>query len=233
MPISRSFLMPLGLAVLASPGFAQIAGVATRSALFPSDTINWSALGGDFTFLPDEFTISTTGGSTVLVFNALAGDNIIVENGESAFGNFNPGEILLYTEAAPITINPDDLISGAGFNIQAGVYGAFTAQVSAYGEGDAFLGSVSIAGLSTETPDGSAVFLGFSSVSTNVDYFKIELTSAVDSLTQIAINSVSFGGPGGGFTPVPEPSTYGAFAVLGLAGLVMHRRFTKRRRSAA
>ena len=116
---------------------------------------------------------------------------------------------MTFTLASPIT--------GAGLNVQADAYGAFTAKIEAFAGGSS-LGSFTVNGFSSNAADGSAPFLGFRSSSANVTSFTVSMTASLGDPNAFAVNAASF------VTAVPEPSTYAAFAALGLVGFGIWRK---------
>ena len=119
-----------------------------------------------------------------------------------------------------------NLISGAGFNVQADYPGAFTFRLEAFGANGLSLGSVTEAGFSN-TVVGTAIFIGFVSPFTDVDKFVATLVSSTGGPSNFAINTLVLAGEvaaPAGPTPVPEPSVYGLVGVLVVIGLIGRER---------
>jgi hypothetical protein len=220
----------LSLLVLsAGVAFAQTSLVTSSAALNPNDSVDWSQFAG--ATVPSGSVATTANASTVTVSlaNPSASFNR-VNQAVSWSGNFLPNEPLLWSfNTGAITVDPSLLVFGAGTQIQADYFGAFTAQIQAFDSLNNLIGSVSASGSSTSANDGSALYIGFTST-TAVDYFKILLTSAVVTTEDFSIGHLDLLTEGRNpppVTPVPEPSTYGLMAGAALAGLGLLRRRRK------
>jgi hypothetical protein len=215
------------------PGFAQLNLVNTRAAFPTTDSVNWSLLGPAFTTVSSPFTIATTGGSTVSVSHA-PGTLFERRNQTTGgwFGNFSVGNALLWNRGdnGAVTFDPANLISGAGFNVQSNVHGAFTLKLEAFDAAEGLIGSVIKNGVS-DLNVGTAIFIGFMSDSLNVDKFVATLVSAAAGPSDFAINTMALSGTVQSLNvAVPEPSVYGlvgVFAILALVGRERLRRHTE------
>jgi hypothetical protein len=217
-------------AALCLPAFAQLELITSRAAFPTSDTVVWSQLGTAFTTVTSPFTAATTGGSTVTVsHNPGALFERRNQNTGGWTGNFGFGDALLWNGGADngsITVDPANLISGAGFNVQADFPGPFTFRLDVYGIGGGLLGSVTEAGFSNAVI-GSAIFIGFTSPWADVDKFVATLVESTGGPSNFAINTLALSaGAGGGASPaaVPEPSVYGLMGAVVVMGLVVRER---------
>lgn len=218
---------PLQLAALAAFALAaataraQILAVPDRASLGANDILDWASVGGNGTSLNSPLAATSTGGLGVTVTTQSGNANALARLTQSVdwLGDFSPGDEVLYSvESGPMTFTLASPIAGAGLNVQASYFGPYTAKIEAFAGGSS-LGSFTVNGNSSSASDGSAAFLGFRSSSANVTSFTVSLTAAVDGTTDLfAVNAASF------VTAVPEPSTYAAFAALGLVGFGIWRK---------
>jgi hypothetical protein len=218
----RLAALVVGVSLLgASSSFAALVGVDNRAALSATDSVLWSALGGDLTPLTSPTATTTTNGVDVTVdgpsaftlfsgstFNAdfLADDTVLsafdlVDTEEGVFG--------------PIRLTFATAQSGAGAQIQSNAAGSFIGTIRAFGAGGTLLGSYSADGLNGQNGDGSALFLGVRSDAN--DIFAVEFD--IMRSTGFAINDVSLVR-----TPdVPEPMSL-TLVLLGTGFAVSRRR---------
>lgn len=197
----------VGLAVVCSaPLKADVLAIATTRAGF-NDTAIWP--GTCQQDLPSVSTTSTNGvGVTATDATGGIDTDTQVPPGcayDGWFGNFAPGDHLLYTGAAfgtgsgPMTTVFSRPVSGVGAQYMNDDYGPFTAQISLY-NGATLLGSFTEPGVSDGAADNSAIFLGA------IDLSGADITSAVFSVVgsgDFAINQLSL--REGPLAPVPEP----------------------------
>ncbi|HEX2854994.1 MAG TPA: hypothetical protein VHO24_17300 [Opitutaceae bacterium] len=229
----RGFTVILALAATSFPAVAQLSGISSRAAFPTTDSVNWSLLGPPFITANNPFVIATTGGSSVWVSHA---PGALFERRNQTtggwIGNFAFGEALLWNRGdnGSITFDPANLISGAGFNVQADVHGAFTFQLDAYDTTGGLIGSVTRSGMS-DINLGTAIFIGFTSAYLDVDKFVGTLTSSVGGGSNFAINSLALSSSAPvapvGAEAVPEPSVYGLMGVLVILGLVGRERLRR------
>lgn len=222
--------LPRRLATLAgalllatSAAQAQVTFVATRVALGAGGSTDWAALGSAFTTVGNPFTAATTVPGLNVTVGMPSSNFERRDQGTGWSGNFAPGDALLWTRGAagPISLSFSSLIAGAGANIQADSYGAFTGSISAYDASNALLGSFTLPGNSTANGDGSAIFLGIQSAQQNIARVDFDLVRQGD----LAINDVSIAAA---TTTTPEPGTY-LLLTTGLAaiGVVARKRRTR------
>ncbi len=216
---------PLRLAALAAFALAaataraQILAVPDRASLGANDTLDWASVGGQYSDFDSPLAATSTGGLGVTVTTELGTSPALIRLNQSSgwLGNFSPGDKLLVSVGGPMTFTLASPITGAGLNVQADAYGAFTAKIEAFAGGSS-LGSFTVNGFSSNAADGSAPFLGFRSSSANVTSFTVSMTASLGDPNAFAVNAASF------VTAVPEPSTYAAFAALGLVGFGIWRK---------
>jgi hypothetical protein len=148
------------------------------------------------------------------------------DEGDGWVGNFNFLDQLLWNQGNgnPITIvdlsNP---ISGAGAQIQADVFGPFTATIFAY-SGNTLLGSFSEDGVSNTNGDGSAIFIGVLDTSAEITSIAFSV-SDVNGSNNFAIDTLELVDS---TTSIPEPASLllASSALVGLA-LISQKRSSK------
>lgn len=220
-----------GLLALGGTAFGQLQLVTSRAAFPTTDTVSWSLLGPPYTTMASPFVIATNGGSSVTVSHDPGA--LFERRNQSTggwTGNFNFGAALLWNGGGnngSITFDPANLISGAGFNVQADFPGAFTFRLDAYGIDGGLLGSVTEAGFSNAVI-GTAIFIGFTSPQSDVDKFVATLVESTGGASNFAINTLALSG-GASSSPaspsaVPEPSVYGMMGALVVMGLMARER---------
>ena len=223
----------VGLLATSFPLFGQLSLVTTRAAFPTTDTVNWAILGAADIHInyPSPITVATVGGSTVTVSHANSSPFLRYDQGNGWGGTFPTGAILLFSGGnfGPVTFNPAQLISGAGFNVQSDAPGPFSFRLDAYRADETLIGSVTRS--SSSGGNIAPIFIGFTSLSANVDFFVATLTSSTDLPGQFAINTLALSGPSAqetpGVVPVPEPSFYGVVGALVVFGLVGRERLRR------
>jgi hypothetical protein len=224
----KILLLPI---VLASVGVLAQADVLVpipdRATQNPTDIIDWTQLGLDGTLLTTPQLVSTFEGNLALVGNIMGGDFLRVDNGNSWAGNFDFLESLVWTgnanfgvggggPFAMVFMNP---VASIGFNIQADLWGPFSATLAVFDSSFNPLGSLTLPGTSDGNPNGSALFLGLGDLSgANIGIVLIG-TDSGDPIwnNDFAINDPSFTYG----STVPEPaSTAMVGAALVAAGLL-------------
>jgi hypothetical protein len=167
--------------------------VTSRTALAGTDSLNWGTLGTPPVLVANPFTILSASGQSITVSKPLSGDFQTAQQHTPATGtgmvkgNFAPGDILLSSNNAGGKPNPIRLNFGAtpvaagGTQIDAGLYGSFTAQIQALDARGRILASFTEAGSTTNAADNSAIFIGISSSSASISQIAISLTNAPDN----------------------------------------------------
>jgi hypothetical protein len=241
MKIIRELAALFTVAVSSLPSFAQLQLINTRADFPTTDTVNWAVLGGMFATVQSPFTVATTGGSSVTVSHS-TGSFQRANQPATWSGNFSFGDALLANGGnnGPMVFDPVNLISGAGFNVQADAHNAiFTFKLEAFDSAGGLIGSVTKNGFSDlNLTVGTAIFIGFVSESLNVDRFVASLVSVVSSSSgaaisnnNFAINTLALSGAAGSSNPVnvavPEPSVYGLMGAAAIFLLIGRERLRR------
>lgn len=126
--------------------------------------INWGQIAPPSpTTFPTPQNFTSTSGLTGNATLANDGNGAIYEQCcvgiEGTFdGNFAPGDLLFYTmRSGPLTLSFDTPGSAVGAQINANVYGAFTAEIQAFDQ-KVLLGTFTESGIVTTAADNSAIF---------------------------------------------------------------------------
>jgi PEP-CTERM motif len=203
--------------------------VGTTSRAGYNDSTDWGQLGACNQSVAPTFTATSAGGLTVTGSEASgSAQETIQRNADSSggcsydgwFGNFTPGDNLLWTGVAgsgPITLGFSSAVSGAGLQIMRNAFGAFTAEIDAY-NGATLLGTFTEAGNSAFTADNSAIFIGINDL-TGPDITSIVISTDSSSF---AVNELSLLTS---TTSTPEPSSVGMALLLGLGVIGAARRW--------
>ena len=187
-----------------------------------TDIIDWGQYGSPYTTIPNGSSFTSTGGETGKVSYA-SGDGQLRQQNSGWYGNFANGDNVNWTAYnGPLTLMFNESFSQVGAQIQADLYGNFTAGIAAY-DGGTLLGSYMESGTSSSNADNSAIFIGVSDSTADITSVTFSITGSGD----FAINQVSLVG-GSAPTPTPEPGSL-ALLAAGLLGIGLARRF----RSAA
>lgn len=200
--------------------------VGTRGGLGATDSVDWSVLGPPGTTVAHPFNILSAGGVSVSVSKLLPGAFQRRNQGDGWWGNFAPGDALLWTTDASGSTNPVSVmdfggagILAGGLQIQSDYFGVFTARVEAFDAADTSLGFFTAAGNSTSNGDNSALFLGVSSaVPIHRLAFSLDASEG-GTIGDFAVNRLDFV-PAGAVVPEPVTATLG----LGLVSLVVYLR---------
>lgn len=225
--LSTLTLAIMGLTWCQASHGAIITQVTSAGSLAADDFINWGQLGSgpDTTVVPLPTSVVSDLGKSATISDVPV--CWAVEQGSSWAGNFTPGERLFYQPfAGSYTISFATPVQGAGFNIQAGYYGVFTATLSAYGSGNVLFDTVQVTGNSTGDADGSAVFLGLTSDLADITAITINAQQIVNPLegiidTSFAINQLQIVS---NVAPVPEPASASILVLGGATMLLLGRR---------
>jgi hypothetical protein len=156
----------LGLLIPVAGSEAAPTVVTSRAALGGNDFIDWGVLGPDPTNVPDPFNInSNTGVITATVSNP-TGQFAKYDQGNSWWGNFAPGDAVLFTidpagpSFGPMIITFNNPVQGVGAQIQGDWWQDFTARIRVYDVSNNLIGSFTLPGTSNGNGDNSAIFLG-------------------------------------------------------------------------
>ena len=162
-----------------SPATADVTLITDRAALGGDDSVDWGVLGPVLTSVPNPFNIFSNGGLGMLVSKASPGPFERRDQNNGWNGNFAPGDELIWTAftVGPMTIEFDSLVSGAGAQIQANVFGNFTATIEAFDSGGMSLGSFNVDGVSNSNGDNSAIFIGVLSDSAEIKSISFDVSS--------------------------------------------------------
>ena len=222
------------------PAFASITQVTSPSNLLANSTVSIGSLGSSGTIIASGSTATTSSGTSV-TFTA-ASSLFSMEQSLNWTGNFSPGEDLIYSWGnTSITINPSELVQGAGLQIQSGTLGTYYAQLSAIDSAGNTLGSVIGTGTSTTAGDGSALYLGLSSTGYDIDKLVVQLLSPTSKLGKFSIGNIGLvegayslsasSSSGGGLNSpahAPESTSAGFLGGISLVILGMWRRARSR-----
>jgi PEP-CTERM motif len=202
----------------ASSAWASLTVATSRGDVTADSTINWGALGGDFTPVGATATVGAVSVSGAPAFG-------ILEQGLSATYNFAAGESLL---AMFDLVNGTDTngnfvlafaggIAGFGTQIQGNLFGALSVDMDVFDTANLLIGSFNFVGTSGGNNDGSALFVGVNSTALDIGRIVLRGAGAGAAINQLTLDTVANNG-------VPEPGT------LALAGLALAAASTLRRR---
>jgi hypothetical protein len=213
------------LALLSISAFAVSTMADTTSDLtapgVTNDSASWAQLGAPGTAVSSPFTLTSANGLGIT--GTFSGTGLLGQQGTGADdldGNFTPGDNLILVRADSLTLVFSEGISSVGAQIASNFYGPFTGEIQAY-NGATLLGSYTEAGDSTDSDDGTAIFLGLA------DLTAPDITSVVFSYTAGApqgfvLDTLDLNDSASA-VGVPEPPTL-SLVLLGLAGLMIRRR---------
>jgi PEP-CTERM motif len=215
-------VMALGLAVVAQHASATIILASTRADILSSTTVEWSAIGPDFTNAGSPVSVgpaTVSGASTYAVLQQAPTG--------SWNGNFADAESVLAMfdlVSGPVSgvfdINFASVVGGFATQAQDLLFGAFSVTLDVYGTANALLGSFNFNGDSNDNHDGSAIFIGV--LSSQLDIARVVISGMGDGS---AINHLTLGTAGS--APVPEPGTL-SLALLALVALPAFLRARRR-----
>lgn len=243
IPISKSLAVAV-VAVAGSvlPSFAGITQVTSPSSLLSNSTVSIGSLGSSGTTIASGSAATTSSGTSVTFTSTTS--LFSMEQGVNWSGNFSSGDDLIYSWGnTSITIDPSQLVQGAGLQIQSGALGTYYAQLSAVDSSGNTLGSVTGIGSSTTAGDGTALYLGLLSNTYDIDKLVVKLLSPTPKLGKFSIGNIGLvegaygvvaaGSPGSGLnspsvSPVPESTSAGFLGGVSLVILGMWKRARSR-----
>lgn len=178
-----------------------------------ADTINFGALGPNFSLLPSPVSGVTVGGVGYDAFSPNGQQFMRLDEGNGWAGEFAHGLPLLFDRVSgAVTLIFTSGLSSIDLAAQANFYGAYTSSLAAY-SGATLLGTVNASGFNDLTSEGTVPYLFFGG--TNI-------TSIVITTTNDGAGFAMGGVP---VTGVPEPSTWMMMLIgFGMVGLVVSSR---------
>ena len=221
----------IGLLYPVSQASAAPALVTSRAALAGNDFIDWGLFGPTFTTVADPSNINSNNGIITATVSMPSGGDFERRDQSSGWGgNFAGGDHLLWTNGdnGPMVIAFDKPVNGAGAQIQADMYGPFTATINVYDASNNLIGSFSLNGNSDGGADNSAIFLGVMDTSPTIKRIEYSVVSSLTPSDDFAVNQLDIIDPP---AAVPTVTEWGMiiFAVLAGAGSVC---FLRRKRHA-
>lgn len=170
--LPRRHLLWIALAcfVIAQAAMADSVTCRTGSGcLNATDHFDWTAnFGPPFTDIPNNSVATTAGGHQALLTFGSGGEGQRRDQGVGWYGNFAPGDELLWTGSTdgPMTFTflNGFTVSGVGTQIETDSPGDFTAFIQAYDAENQLIASFSEDGNSNYNNDGSAIFIGLANV---------------------------------------------------------------------
>jgi hypothetical protein len=215
------------LALLSMLTFAGSAMGDTTTGLTASgstnDSANWGQLGSPGTAVSSPFSLTSANGLDIT--GTFSGSGLLGQQGSGAndfLGNFSPGDNLILVRADSLTLLFSQGISSVGAQIASNFYGPFTGTITAY-DGGTLLGSYTENGNSTNSNDGTAIFLGFADLSAP-DITSVVFTYTAGAPQGFILDTLQMNDP----LPTvitPEPGTL-RLALFGFVGLMLWRRRT-------
>jgi len=213
--VKNTFKYVVAVFALSAMAFAGSFECTTVSCVAPTDNVNWGS---------QSYGTPGTSNSTPQIWNSTGGSNngqvgvvgptnfTFMQQGTSWGGNFANGDYLIWNQdtsnftgnAGPIGVVFASPVSAAGAQIQAGIYGAFTATITAWGT-DGQTTSFTETGNSTSDSDGSAIFIGIKDSTPDIAFLTFSVSDASGN-NDSAINTVYFSSNNA--TVTPEPSSF-------------------------
>ncbi|MEJ6003926.1 PEP-CTERM sorting domain-containing protein [Paucibacter sp. AS339] len=200
---------------------AQASFVGSRAALAGSDSIKWGQLGADEATVASPAVVSSVSGAAATVSNN-GGDMTRFDEGGSAFaGNFAIDDQLLTNVfvAGAITIDFLNPVAKVGAQLTSIDWGSFVGIIEVFDTANLLLESYEAEGLSSGKKDNSALFLGVSRASADIDHVSFSVRGTAQGNLDFALNELDFT-KDGNTTPVPEPASG---ALVGAALFALYR----------
>ena len=186
--------------------------VTSRAALAGNDFIDWGQLGGSGTESAGSTVPATSNLGLVTSVSKPAGANFLLFNAGDFGGNLGGNILFTNFEAGPISVDFPVGLAKIGAQIQANDFGAFTGRISVYDVFNVLLESHDLSGTSNGAQDDSAIFIGVSRATADID--RVEFDIIGSNNLDFAINQVDLNLIADIVNPAPEPAT---LALLGLA----------------
>lgn len=200
--------------------------VTSRAGLNQTGQFNLANLGPAGTTLPLSNSLTANTGE-VATMSQNAGSPARVDQSAATngwAGNFLPGEALIKTQyGGPVTFDfGTTRLNSFGYQIQPDIYGRFTAYISVLDANNVEIARFTSPGISSQTADGSALFIGVAATDSASAFSKIRVGMQVGgNLFNFAYNSPSF-------AVVPEPGSM-IFAGISLGVLVLVKKSRHRK----
>ncbi len=164
--VALALVWTLADASVSTAGFIL---VGNRTTLAGTDTLDWGALGAEFTFPTNPSTLLSVNGNTSATVSMNSGSSFYRVDQDSEWsGNFGSGDKLLFTNGdsasagnGPLTVTFSRDVTAAGAQFQTYRTGAFTGTIDALDGSGVLLASLNFSGTSTQTAN-TADFFGIS-----------------------------------------------------------------------
>ncbi len=179
-----------------------------------NDSANWGQLGSAGTAVSSPFSLTSANGLDII--ETFSGSGLLGQQGSGVndfLGNFSPGDNLILVRADSLTLLFSQGISSVGAQIASNFYGTFTGTITAY-DGATLLGSYTENGNSTNSNDGTAIFLGFADLSAP-DITSVVFTYTAGAPQGFILDTLQMNDPLPVITPEPGTLSLGLFSLIG------------------